>query len=131
MNYIRKIESTVEKDSIAKEITWERNMELYDILTEKMKEGIYRNRQNPVGEKLQNRRGSFAELKEKKQCKVLLEVLKLTAFGLTEADLTQIQESSKTGIMRISKNISDAEEFKLIHQSPAGLYEREIDLLKI
>lgn len=131
VNYIRKIESSAEKDSIVNEITWERNVELYDILTEKMQAGVYRNRPNPVGEKLQNRRENFAALIEKEQCKVLLEVLKLMAIGLPEADLTKIQESSKTGIMRISKNISNAEEFKLIHQSPAGLYEREIDLLKV
>ena len=121
----------MEKDFVGVDITQEKNLTLYDMLTEKMQAGIYRNRPNPVGDKLQKRRKLFAALSEKEQCKVLLEILKLTSFGLTQADLTQIGESAKAGTMKISKNISDAKEFKLIHQSPAGLYEKEIDLLQI
>lgn len=131
INYIKKIEGIMEKDLVGIDITPERNLMLYDMLTEKMQTGIYRKRPNPVGDKLQKRRELFAALSEKEQCRVLLEILKLTSFGLTQADLTQIGESAKAGTMKISKNISDAKEFKLIHQSPAGLYEKEIDLLRI
>lgn len=47
------------------------------------------------------------------------------------ADLSLISEAKKTGTLKISKVVSEAEEFILINQSPAGLYESEIDLKTI
>lgn len=131
VNYMKKVENITEKGFVETEITEEKNLELYDILTEKMQNSIFRKRPNPVGKKLADSREKFMVLSKEEQCRVILEVLKLTAMGITKADLKLIGESANTGLMLINKNITDAEEFVLIHQSPAGLYETEINLLEV
>lgn len=131
VNYIKKVENITEKGFTETEITEEKNLELYDVLAEKMQNSIFQKRPNPVGKKLADSREKFIALSKEDQCRVILEVLKLTAMGITKADLKLIGESPSTGLMQINKKISDAEEFVLIHQSPAGLYETEINLLTV
>ena len=65
------------------------------------------------------------------RAKVLMQILQLTQLSNMGADLSMIGESKKTGITLISKIVSEADEFVLINQSPAGLYESEIDLKTI
>lgn len=65
------------------------------------------------------------------QKKTLKEILKTTAVGGSGADLKSIDASPNTGVTSTNKVISGNAEFKLIQQSVTGLYEHEIDLLKI
>lgn len=131
VNYIKKVENITEKGFAEKEITAEKNLEFYDMFTEKMQNSIFSKRPNSMEDKLQQSREAFVILSKEEQCRVILELLKLTALGITSADLKLIGQSANTGKMLINKNITDAEEFVLIHQSPAGLYETEIDLLTV
>lgn len=121
----------LEKENVADTITTEKNIALYDILTKKHVEGIYNRRPNPVGEKMTGAREKFVLLNREEQAKVLLELLKLTVIGLTKADLSLLHEAKNAGVMLISKNITDAKEFRLINQSITGIYENEIDLLTV
>jgi CRISPR-associated endonuclease Csn1 len=125
INYIKKLEKETEDDAVTKE----KNCELYDILCEKHNRGIYTRRPNPVGEKLKKRKERFYKLDLGEQKKVILELLNLSKIGVVQANLTLIGETSAAGTMKISKNISEFEEFKLINQSVTGLYEKQVDLL--
>lgn len=127
MNYIRLMEKGVESEKLSVE----KNMELYDILCHKHNDGIFQKKPNPMGEKLQKGREKFEQLSCLEQGKVILEILNLTMIGLPSADLSLLGEAKKTGVMLISKKISDAEEFVLINQSVTGVYENRIDLLTV
>ena len=59
------------------------------------------------------------------QTKVLLAILNLTKIGIVEANLELIKESAHTGVMLINKNITEAKEFKLVHQSVTDVYKRQ------
>lgn len=113
-------------------ITREKNLELYDILTEKYNKSIYSKRPNPVGIKLTDGREQFRNLELiKNQNYILLEIIKLSGASNTGADLSQIGGVKQTGVMTLGKKISEQTEFKVINQSITGLYESEIDLLTV
>lgn len=126
--YVKKLEKSVADGYVDENVTTERNMELYDILVEKHTGSIYTKRPNGVGNKLSNGRDRFVKLFELEQAQVLMQILQLTQLVNLGADLSFIGGAKKSGIMSISKNVSEAEEFVLINQSPAGLFETEIDL---
>ena len=46
------------------------------------------------------------------------------------SDLRKINGSEKTGILKMSRSISNNKVFRIIHQSITGLFEEEVDLLK-
>lgn len=129
--YIKKLEKAVETAYASEEITEKQNEKLYMQLSEKFNDGIYAKRPNPVGKKLAAKTEAFCELDLLKQCKVLLQILRLSAVGISEADLTEIGEAAKTGVMLIPKKITAAKEFLLINQSVTGVYESHIDLLSV
>lgn len=112
-------------------ITRENNIILYDFLCKKHFSSIYAKRPNPVGEKLIKGRKKFESLSMSDQIYILLQILQLSKLSNMGADLTKLGESKKTGVMTLNKKISEKQQFELIHQSPAGLYEQSIDLLKI
>lgn len=128
IEYIKKLEklqATAVKDEV---ISSNSNMELYDILTDKLMNTVYAQRPNPVGDKLLHRKEIFCELETEKQCEVLLQVLQLMQVGSTKANLSLIGESVNVGTMKISKNIKEPEKVNLISQSVTGLYEKKINL---
>lgn len=131
INYSKKLENISEKGYVEKEITAENNVEFYRILTNKMTQSIFAKRPNYMGEKLQKRMEDFVRLNIEDQAKVLLQILNLTKIGTVKADLTTIGESANAGVMTSAKKISECQQFSLIHQSSAGLFETEIDLLTV
>ena len=130
-SYIKKLEKSDGTGYVDDNVTEEKNTELYSILMDKHRNMIFSKRPNPVGDKLQKRKEIFGELNLQQQVKVLLQILQLTQLSNMGADLCLIGESKKTGMIFINKTISADEEFVLINQSPAGLYESEIDLKTI
>lgn len=84
-----------------------------------------------MGEKLGKGKLMFEQLSCWEQGRVLLEILNLTKIGMTSADLTLIGGAAKSGVMLISKKITDAKEFVLVNQSVTGVYENRIDLLTV
>jgi CRISPR-associated endonuclease Csn1 len=137
VKYVKKISQIQERDHSLEEIEEmeevcsKKNLELYDQLVYKHGKAIYAKRPNPIGDKLLNWRGKFISLNIKDQIKVLLQILQLSMLSNMGADLTAIGGAKKIGVATLNKKISDKDEFKLINQSVTGLYESEIDLLKV
>ena len=131
VTYIKKVEKYGMEKILDDIITTDKNLELYDILKDKHRNSLYKNRPNPVGEPLNNMREKFREISIENQCLVLLQLLNLSAIGSQPANLTLIGGAVSTGKMQISKNVSDTEEFVLINQSVTGLTENRIDLLTV
>lgn len=129
--YAKKLEKIQDSGTMAEGISAEKNIEFYDLLNEKFNDSIYAKRPNPVGEKVNAGKELFIGLSVKEQCKVLNELLKLTAIGLSAADLTLLNESRATGVMLMSKKVNDMKELVLINQSVTGVYESQIDLLTV
>ena len=55
----------------------------------------------------------------------------LTGVGKTYADVSLIGGKKQSGTLYINKEVTSYKECELIYQSPAGLYERKVDLLKV
>lgn len=127
MTYIKELE----KKEQTNHIEVKKNIELYDLLSKKHTVDIFKEKPNPMGEKLAKGRNEFMQLSVQEQGNVILEILKLTQIGLTAADLSSIGGAAKSGVMLISKNISKAQECILINQSVTGVYENRIDLLTV
>ena len=131
VKYIKKLEKKAETDIQDKLISETANLELYGLLTEKHQSTVFARKPNPFGEKLKNGRTKFEELEISKQCEVLHQILQLTQIGTTVANLTVIGESANSGIIRISKNLKETDNVKIICQSVTGLYEKEIQVYSL
>ena len=132
IDYIKIIEKTVEKKKEeCEEIDYDKNVEFYDLLLTKHTQEIFSNRPNPVGTKLKQGRDKFVSLTLLEQCRVLYEILQLSIIGNTRADLQLIGGAAISGVMLLSKNITDSKEFILINQSVTGLFEQKVDLLTV
>ena len=131
ISYVKKIEKYTETDVLDELLSIEQNIILYEELRDKFQNGIYKNRPNSVGEKLVDGFDKFTNLSIGEQCKVLVNMLSISAIGGNGADLTLIGASKSTGITLISKNITEMGELYLINQSVTGLYENRIDLLTV
>lgn len=132
INYIKVVENYLEKGRVDNTVSKEKNEELYKVLMNKHIHGIYSKRPNIVGDKLENAFDKFTELELEEQVKCLIQILHLSTIeAACKADLTVIGLSKATGVMKISKNVSGTDEFKLINQSVTGVYENSIDLLTV
>ncbi|SHF11786.1 type II CRISPR RNA-guided endonuclease Cas9 [Alkalibacter saccharofermentans] len=131
LNYIKKVEKAVDIGYTDKEISSEKNIELYNELLDKHKNSIYSKRPNPIGETLKNGQIFFDKLNLLEQCTVLNQILQISQLSNMGANLELINGSKKSGMSLISKNVSSVDEFILVNQSITGLYRSEIDLLTI
>ena len=135
MKYIKKLQAveTLSEEQLEKEteISKERNLKLYETLIQKHCNAIYSKRPNSVGKRLQAGKQRFETLSISKQIYVLLQILQLSQTANKVVNLTLIGGSSKAGKSGVHKRISDKTEFILINQSPAGLYESQVDLLTV
>lgn len=116
-----------EEENIIREL----NVLLYEQLIGKHVNGIFSRRPNSIGDKLERKKETFVSLSAEEQGSTLLQILNLSIVGVTVANLTSIGEAEKTGVMKISKRISDSKECILINQSVTGIYESKIDLLTV
>ena len=73
----------------------------------------------------------FLNLKKEEKCVVLSEILHLFQCQSTSANLKMIDGPGKAGILVMNNNISKCNKISIINQSPTGIFENEIDLLKI
>lgn len=81
--------------------------------------------------KLESLEQKFEELEIEKQSILLMEVLNLFKCKPLTANMELIKDSKYLGKIQLSKNISSCKLAKLINQSPTGLYENVIDLLRV
>ena len=137
MNYIKKIEKAAatkyyeEKDQRGGLIlSKDKNQELYGRIKSKYQNTIFQNKMGKMGSLIINGEEQFGQLMLSDQCAVLMEIMKNFNTG-DGVDMKLIGGKEKTGITTINKVISKSEECILIHQSAAGLFEAEIDLLKV
>ena len=112
-------------------ITEECNQKLYDILLEKLTDGIYRNKKASLQTILQEGREKFIRLSIPNQCQILMNLVEWFQLSCVTADMKEIGGSANSGKCLMGKKISDCSEMILITQSATGLQERRIDLLKL
>lgn len=129
--YFNKLEKSVNNKELCDEITSEKNIEIYQLLCDKHNSGIWNNKIKTEGNWLLNGKIKFESLDILEQCIVLVKILKITNIGVANENLSIIGGGSECGRMRVSGNMTDVKELKLIHQSVTGLFEQEVDLLKI
>ena len=135
--YLKKIEKAVsgqyfeEKREGQLIITEECNQKLYDILLEKLTDGIYRNKKASLQTILQEGREKFIRLSIPNQCQILMNLVGWFQLSCVTADMKEIGGSVNSGKCLMGKKISDCSEMILITQSATGLQERCIDLLKL
>lgn len=139
VGYIKKIEKAVEQHNyteIDKDgeavITKERNLNLYNILREKINNKQYSRKRCSIVELLNSGENSFVELEKEEQCYILMQILNwFNTVQQLGADLIKIGGSAHSGRLQIIKKLSNLSEAILIEQSATGLYERRIDLLTV
>ncbi len=127
----RKVENKnlklVEKD----ELTNDMLLELYDVFVYKIQNTIYGIHLGKQGKDLKNGREKFINLTSEEKCVVLSEILRIFQCQSNEANLSLIDSGSRVGRLYLNSNITKCKQISIINQSPTGVYEQEIDLLKV
>lgn len=129
LNYVKDINNFVEKDLTEEDITSitsEQNRELFRILVDKHTTSIYAKKPNPLSDKIIQWQERFNDADLDAQVEALHELLKMTECANYSMKASRLGFSASQ--MLISKNVSVADEFLLINQSPSGLFESVIDL---
>ena len=110
-------------------VTGEKNLELYQELTTKHLHAIYADHPKCIGTCLENGESSFKLLGIEQQVMLLCDIVEYTSFQKGTFSLQAIGGQKEVGRIRISGNMTDATELKLIHYSITGMYKKEEDLL--
>ncbi|MCJ0579276.1 hypothetical protein MMJ51_12240, partial [Enterococcus cecorum] len=76
-------------------------------------------------------RDNFISLDKETKCEMIYELLRLFQCNSQLANLTKIGATSKFGSIIISKNLKDTDKMSIIHQSPSGIFEHEIELTSL
>ena len=109
----------------------EKSLALYDLLVQKMEREPYCRRMGGQRDKLLRARPAFEALDALEQCRVLRQLLNLFTRTGGTADLTRIGLVKNFGALQPSRTVTGYGRALLIHQSPAGLYERAVDLNRL
>ncbi len=111
-------------------ITAEENIRLYDLFTSKMRGTVYRNWFASLLVTLEKSREKFVSLSIYDQCVILSEILKAFRCNAEHPCLKKIDGPGAAGITLLSKNLKNCKQAYIIHQSPTGLFETKVDLLR-
>ena len=114
-------------------VTAEKNIELFNLLIEKMKNNIYGVLYSNLGDKLYCSKEKFEKLDIVEQCNVIKNVLTILKNNASKGDLKSIGIKAN-GAIRLNNNISEIKKvksIKLINQSVTGLFEKEFELLNL
>lgn len=114
-------------------VTAEKNIELFNLLIEKMKNNIYGVLYSNLGDKLYCSKEKFEKLDIVEQCNVIKNVLTILKNNASKGDLKSIGFKAN-GAIRLNNNISEIKKvksIKLINQSVTGLFEKEFELLNL
>jgi len=131
-NYVMKSKET--KDSIPAEnygITAEKNIALYQTLSEKYNNSKYQIFFATVYKTLGEKAKVFEDLDLNNQAKILEQLFHGFQCNAVYLNLELLDGPKLTGRIQKNNNIENLDSIKLIHQSPSGLFENEIDLKKI
>ena len=115
--------------------TWEisaaANLQLYDMLLAKSANNLYKNRPASQTATLKEKREQFAKLSLSKQIHVIKEILNLFKCASASADFKLLDKGTSCGTLKVSNNITKLKQCVLINQSPTGVFEQEVDLMKL
>ena len=75
-------------------------------------------------------RVKFVNLNPLDQAKILLEIIKIFKCDRQTADFKMLSGTGARGIISRLNDITNNDSVYLINQSPTGLYENKVDLLK-
>lgn len=137
--YIKQIGKYIDRCAKAKrelpitefdEITYDKNIALYDWFIEKLQTNVYGKLFKTVLSDLTENRSVFEEMSLYSQCRLLLEILKTFKCNRQMSDFSELSNKGTVGMIRFNKNISKLTSAYLINQSPTGMYEYKVDLLK-
>ena len=139
MKYIKKIEKFIKRYSENKNTTInkyellskEENERLYKLLDEKLKNSIYKNKKNNQADKISSGFELFKKLDIKDQIVQLNQLLLIFGPQNNGVNTELIGGKKKTGVVFLSNKFKEFKEFKIINQSITGLFENEVDLLKL
>ncbi len=116
-----------EKDGIDENML----VQLYDTFLWKIKNTIYGVRLSAQEKTLEEKRNTFLGLELEEKSLVLYEILHMFQCQSGSANLKAIGGPGSAGILVMNNNITKCKQISIINQSPAGVYEQEIDLLGI
>lgn len=114
------------------DISKEKNLELYDVLLSKIKDGVYGIVYSTSLKLLTEKREKFISLSVELQAELLYNELHLFQCNRVNSDLSLLGGSPNSGIILIQKTVTDKNKEYLINQSPTGLFESvPVDLYTI
>ena len=111
-------------------ITCKSNLELYRELTEKHLHSIYQRHPRSIGKCLADGEEAFKLLDIEEQVKIICDIVQYTSFQRGVFSLKVLGGPKEVGRIRISGNMTEAKECKLVNYSITGMYKTEMDLLK-
>lgn len=138
--YAKRTEGYVEKNKKDKteypitnrqKITVEQNLALYDELTNKLKNTIYKVQLSAQITTFENGREIFSSLSLPKQCEALYNAITLFGTSPSGKDLTGIGGKKDAGILLLNSNITKIKNISIIYQSVTGLFEKEVNLKEL
>ena len=118
------------KVSIMDNIKEKELIDLYQKLSYKLNNGIYSYKRNNQAKNIIDSFDKFVDLSIEDKVEVINQLILIFQGVNNGCNLKSIGLSAKTGVVFIPKKMN-YQEFKLINQSITGLFENEIDLLKL
>lgn len=106
-------------------------MQMYDMLLAKSANNMYKNRPASQTKDLQEQRCVFEKLSLAEQIHVIDEVLNLFKCASASANLKLLNKGNSCGNIKVNNNILKFKKCVLINQSPTGVFEQEVDLMKL
>ena len=136
-NYIKKLEVFIEKKKDNPKMSYSpdfdkvysaKNVELYDILTQKLTDGVFTKRTcNPVST-LVDGREKFLSLDIFDQAKCLMQIVSVFSRNSSGCDLSYINGTVHSAVTRINGNLSNWKKqyanVRIIDTSSSGLFEK-------
>lgn len=111
-------------------ISDESNLEMYNWFIQRFNSTVYKKLFKNIISDLEGHIDVFEKMSILGQCKILMEILKAFKCDRQVSDFSELCKKKSAGIIAYGKNISNLNSAYLINQSPTGLYEYKIDLLK-
>lgn len=105
------------------------NIQIYDLLLNKLKNTIYNKRLSAQVNTFEQGRNRFLDLCEEEQCILLGEFLNLFKCNSVTSNLSLIGGGKESGKILLSNTISKYQSVMIINQSPTGLFSKDVDVL--
>ena len=106
------------------------NIIVYDELSKKLKGTVYENTLKAPYDKILAARDKFQELSLKDQVYTIYNMLLMFNCNVVKTDLEKVGVKFDDRIL-LNKKITNYQSVSIVHQSSTGLFEKEVDLLKI